>query len=744
MLLLSQFVRERGEKAVPLGNAGLRAIWPRRLPTYALIAASLLLGQPIVAFLHEALVALAAMGLSRFGAEAAWPLFHLLLGDEIHARIAVGVLSGIHVGGLAVAAPVGDALHRVLPLLFTPSWFVAEGGVVSAVAEVGTTLLALTAATAIAQLALMVAGLLLLQAGTRRGNVAARGHGATLVVGTALEIVLRGLSAADLESLGLSSIATKLFDATSASYQGFVERYGSILALSANVARLLATVGMATGVVQVGTWLAGRLPPWGTPPANRPTSRAVARRMAWQTLGGLGLIGLLVPSPLGSLTLARTATLSDAARFERPASTQEVALVEDHEPAVREGSSTHPTDSGLPIMALEEPAHGETAASAPRTAEPLSLPATGDGAPPLAPPPRLAEPPQRTGSAPAAPAAPLAGQPPRQPAVGLAPPTPPVAATGSIVRIARGPAGYQLTVNGSPERIRGMGYVAPDPRTMPPGKARLYELDFRRMREAGVNTVLGWYPEEFDELTLQAAHRHGLGVVMPHALAANADYQDPAVGQAIREQVRERVARYKDHPALRMWGLGNDVFHRLGKREERKTVFGDFLVGLADAVHRLDPYHPVLYTDGDALHVPYVLRAIEEAAKQDGDPRRWLVLGLNTYEAGLRTAHFENVLRQRHLNGWDHPLLVSEFNATGLHAADRPRAIRKLLTIFEDSRNEYLGIFYYTWSAEGRREAIDRQFGLVGADRKPVDRTLDELGGVWRRQEEAERKQAGG
>ena len=724
-----------------LGNGGLKAIWPRRLPTCAPIAASLLLGQPIVAFLHEALVALAAMGLSRFGAEAARPLFHLLLGDEIHARIAAGVLSGIHVGGLAVAAPIGDALHRVLPLLFTPSWFVAEGGVVSAVVEAGSTLLALTAATAIAQLALMAAGLLLLEAGARRGNVAVWGHGAMLVVGTGLEVVLHGLSPADLDALGLSSMATKLFDATSASYEGFVERYGRILELAANVPRLLATVGMAMGVVQAGAWLAGRLRrASGAPPASRPTSRAVAGRQAWQTVGGLGLIGLLGLSPLGSLALAQTATLSDAGRFEGPASTQEVALVEEHEPAVLEGSSTRPNHDGLPIVALAEPAPAETAASAPRPAEPHSLAATGDGAPPLAPPPRLAEPPQHTGSAPAAPAAPSAPQPARERVAEPAPPLRPADGPGSIVRIVRGPAGYELTVDGNPQRIRGMGYVAPDPRRGPESKARLYELDFRRMREAGVNTVLGWYPEEFDELTLQAAHRHSLGVVMPHALAANADYRDPAVREAIRAQVLERVDRYKHHPALRMWGLGNDVFHRLGNREQRKTEFAEFLVELADAVHRTDPRHPVLYTDGDALHVPYLLRAIEAAGKQDGDPRRWLVLGLNTYEAGLRTAHFENVLRQRHLNGWDHPLLVSEFNATGLHPADRPRAIRKLLTIFEDSRNEYLGIFYYTWSAEGRREAIDRQFGLVGADRQPVDRTLDELGGVWRRQEEAERR----
>ena len=38
---------------------------------------------------------------------------------------------------------------------------------------------------------------------------------------------------------------------------------------------------------------------------------------------------------------------------------------------------------------------------------------------------------------------------------------------------------------------------------------------------------------------------------------------DPAVRAAISAEVTGWVARYRDHPAVRMWALGNETFHKL-------------------------------------------------------------------------------------------------------------------------------------------------------------------------------------
>src|SRR6185437_9802054 len=86
------------------------------------------------------------------------------------------------------------------------------------------------------------------------------------------------------------------------------------------------------------------------------------------------------------------------------------------------------------------------------------------------------------------------------------------------------------------------------------------------LREAGVNTITGWdsdkgYDQDkFDELTLTLADDYGLGVVMPLNLPPDGNYEDPGYVADLLDQARAKVERFKDFPALRMWGVGNEVF----------------------------------------------------------------------------------------------------------------------------------------------------------------------------------------
>src|SRR5207253_8185811 len=85
-----------------------------------------------------------------------------------------------------------------------------------------------------------------------------------------------------------------------------------------------------------------------------------------------------------------------------------------------------------------------------------------------------------------------------------------VPAGPSRVRIEGTGSRYTYTVNGSPEVIRGFGY------NLLPGlegdAARLarYRRDFRAIRAAGGNTIVGWEQRRFDRLLLDAAWENGL------------------------------------------------------------------------------------------------------------------------------------------------------------------------------------------------------------------------------------------
>ena len=60
------------------------------------------------------------------------------------------------------------------------------------------------------------------------------------------------------------------------------------------------------------------------------------------------------------------------------------------------------------------------------------------------------------------------------------------------------------------------------------------------MRAIGVNTLEGWFQPQFDEVTLDEAHRQGIRVIMPFELNHDYDYSDPAVKAMFREQVRQK------------------------------------------------------------------------------------------------------------------------------------------------------------------------------------------------------------
>jgi len=217
------------------------------------------------------------------------------------------------------------------------------------------------------------------------------------------------------------------------------------------------------------------------------------------------------------------------------------------------------------------------------------------------------------------------------------------AASPTSVRAVQTPSGWELRVNGQPYYIRG---IACNEALGDKGEDLL-----ALAAQAGANTVRV-YGDVTDDY-LNRAQTHGLKVNVGFwfnaiRLGSQESYRDPKHCAELKQKALDYVRRFKDHPAVLLWTMGNEVFS-FTDNEQEKEAFGHFLEDLVKAIHREDPNHPVLYASS-------YTRCLS-------DLKRWVpdidVIGVNvTGGAGAATHWGER-------NGFDRPVVVSEFGPLG-------------------------------------------------------------------------------
>jgi hypothetical protein len=289
--------------------------------------------------------------------------------------------------------------------------------------------------------------------------------------------------------------------------------------------------------------------------------------------------------------------------------------------------------------------------------------------------------------------------------------------------------GWVYRVNGRARVIRGVGYN-PQYAALPAvERSAIYQRDFSAMRQLGINTVEGWFETQFDEVTLDAAARNGIGVFMPFELNHDWDFANPWVQASILDHMSAYVERYKAHPAVRMWAPGNEDLHRMlyprwvsqennPAARARADAFAAFLPRLVDRIHEADPDHPVIYRDAEDVY----LSRLKAAFRATAVDRPWLVYGANVYS---------HVRLQQIVSAWpsqwlDGPLILAEFAPGGVGPAERPLGFERDWAIIRSRRDVVLGGLAYTWATNGPEE-LDRVFGLVDAHGVPSDGALAAL-----------------
>ena len=137
--------------------------------------------------------------------------------------------------------------------------------------------------------------------------------------------------------------------------------------------------------------------------------------------------------------------------------------------------------------------------------------------------------------------------------------------------------GWQLLRGGKPYFIRGAG-----------GDASLEQL-----AAAGANSVRTWGADDMGA-RLDAAHALGLSVTVGIWLGHERhgfDYSDEKQVSEQLERARQIVLRYRDHPAVLLWGIGNEME---GFESGDNPAIWKAVNDVAAMVKQLDPNHPTM------------------------------------------------------------------------------------------------------------------------------------------------------
>ena len=257
-------------------------------------------------------------------------------------------------------------------------------------------------------------------------------------------------------------------------------------------------------------------------------------------------------------------------------------------------------------------------------------------------------------------------------------------------------SGYHFAVDGSYFEVKGSA-----------GEENLELLKYY-----GGNTLRTW---SIDKDILDKAHELGLMVVagiwvehMRHN--EDYDYNDPKFIEKQRKKVRSTVEKFKDHPALLAWGLGNEV--ELHVPEDMLEIIWKEMNNLAEIVNYIDGDHPIMTAVAgfDAKKINDVKRYYPECD----------ILGVNAYGFAPKVG---DLLKEY---GWKKPYMITEFGPMGpwevgdksawgavIEESSHEKAKRYLKAYFS-ATYEFprfcLGAFPFYWA--NKQETTSTWFGM--------------------------------
>lgn len=197
---------------------------------------------------------------------------------------------------------------------------------------------------------------------------------------------------------------------------------------------------------------------------------------------------------------------------------------------------------------------------------------------------------------------------------------------------------YQLYVDGMPYYIKGAGGY------------KYYD----KLKEYGGNSVRLWSTKGAREF-MDKAHDLGLTVTLGLDLGHERkgfDYNDKKAVKEQFERIKKEVLEYKDHPALIMWGVGNEV-DQFANNYNVWNAVNDII----KFIHEVDPNHPVT-TMLAGVPVKHIKEIIKRCPSLD-------LLSINAFK------WIAPVRKDITAAGWTGPYLIGEWGASGYWESDK-------------------------------------------------------------------------
>lgn len=243
---------------------------------------------------------------------------------------------------------------------------------------------------------------------------------------------------------------------------------------------------------------------------------------------------------------------------------------------------------------------------------------------------------------------------------------------------------------------------------------------------AGANTIRTWSVKHLDDgRLLDEAQKRGMGVVVGLWMGHKRDgfdYADPDMVAKQYEANCKEILKYKDHPAVLIWAVGNEAEARGGQPYEAINALAKF-------IHEVDPNHPTMTVLASSA-VDRVTAVRTRAPEVD-------ILGINTYGS------YANVPKNVSKAGWTGPYMVTEvgINGTWEHSnrtdwgapTEPPSGIkaeiyRERYEYLIADKKQCLGVFPFKWGYVPK--GTSTWFSLFHAHGEP-NAVVDEMQHIW-------------
>jgi hypothetical protein len=228
----------------------------------------------------------------------------------------------------------------------------------------------------------------------------------------------------------------------------------------------------------------------------------------------------------------------------------------------------------------------------------------------------------------------------------------PVGRLGAQVSVEKRDSNWTLLVDGEAFAIKGVTFGYTD-------SVDNYAAYFRDLQFLGVNTIRTWGTDENTPQLLDAAHAHGLkvmlGIWLRHGRPGMEDddrfnYLEDSLGMEVMyANALATVEAYRDHPAVLSWGLGNEVYLNTATDPE-KVAYSKFLERVCRSIKEVDANHPITSVEAWTFGLDWWEKYVPSLD----------IYGLNSYGPGADLLAAE--MRKR---GIDKPYIVTEFGVLG-------------------------------------------------------------------------------